>query len=211
MSRMRILGAAAVALAIGMGGAQAADIYNPPPANIVYNPTPAYSWTGGYAGALIGYGWGTPKVGSREWDADGLVGGVFGGYNFQTNPNMVFGFETDITATGMSGKRNGIRVENPWNGTLRARAGIAFDRAMIYATGGVAAASLDVKRGGKSDQALRAGYTVGAGIEAALTDTVVGRVEYRYTHIGKHSYDTKPKTKAEFSSNQVLVGLGVKF
>lgn len=211
MSRMRILGASLVALAIGTGGASAADIYNPPPANVIYNPAPAFSWTGGYGGAILGYGWGTPKVGSKEWDADGVVGGIFGGYNVQSGSNAVFGIETDLTATGMDGKRSGINVKNNWNGTVRARAGLAFDRFLVYGTGGLAVGSIEVKRGAKSEKTARAGYTVGAGVEAALTDKLIGRLEYRYTHFGEHTYATKPKTKAEFSSNQVMVGLGVKF
>ena len=56
MSRMRVLGAAAVALMVGVAGASAADIYSPAPvAEVIYNPAPAFSWTGGYAGGLIGY------------------------------------------------------------------------------------------------------------------------------------------------------------
>ncbi|MCP4382715.1 MAG: porin family protein [Hyphomicrobiales bacterium] len=210
MSRMRILGASLVALAIGTGGVSAADIYNPPPANVIYNPAPAYSWTGGYGGAILGYGWGTPKSGGKEWDADGAVGGVFGGYNFQSGSG-VFGIETDLTATGMDGKKAGVKMSNPWNGTIRGRAGFAFDRVLVYGTGGLAVSSLEVKTGGKSDRQTQTGYTVGGGIEAALSNTIIGRLEYRYTDIGKDTYKTKPKTKASFSSNQVLVGLGVKF
>ena len=71
--------------------------------------------------------------------------------------------------------------------------------------------SLTRPRRSRSDTALRSGYTVGAGVEAALTDTVIGRVEYRYSDFGADKYATTPKTRAGFSSSQVLVGVGVKF
>ena len=211
MSRMRILGASLLALSIGTGAASAADIYNPPPPEVIYNATPAFTWTGGYLGGLIGYGWGQPKSGGKSWDADGWVGGVYGGYNFQPSSNFVLGLETDLTGTGMSGKSAGVNMSNYWNGTIRARAGIAFDRFLVYGTGGLAVGSLEVKTGGKSDTNTRAGYTVGGGVEAALTDTLLGRIEYRYTDFGGDTYNTSPHTKASFSSSQVLVGLGVKF
>jgi opacity protein-like surface antigen len=40
---------------------------------------------------------------------------------------------------------------------------------------------------------------------------VIGRLEYRYTDFGNYKYATTPKTKASFSSNQIMVGVGVKF
>jgi outer membrane immunogenic protein len=212
MSRRSILGASLVALAFGTGAAGAADIYAPPPPPAaIYNPAPAFSWTGGYVGGILGYGWGTPKVGGTTWSADGVTGGVFGGYNFQPSSNFVLGLETDITASGMSGKKAGVTVDNNWNGTIRGRAGFAFDRFMAYGTGGVALGNIQTKIPGSKDTSLRTGYTVGGGLEAALTNSVVGRVEYRYTSFGAYKYATTPKTKASFSSNEVLVGLGVKF
>ena len=211
MLRMRILGASMLALAVGTGAAGAADIYAPPPPEVVYNPAPAFTWTGGYLGGIVGYGWGAPQSGGKQWDADGFVGGVFGGYNFQPSSNVVLGVESDITGTGMAGKKAGVKMTDYWNGTIRARAGLAFDRFLAYGTGGLALGNLEVKIPGSNDTALRAGYTLGAGVEAALTNTVIGRVEYRYTDFGADKYATAPKTRASFSSSQVLVGVGVKF
>ena len=44
-----------------------------------------------------------------------------------------------------SDKGSGLKVDNNWNGTLRARAGIAIDRFLIYGTGGLAVGNLEVK------------------------------------------------------------------
>ena len=210
MLRARVAGASLAALIIGTSAAVAADMYSPPP-EIVYDPNPAFTWTGGYVGGIVGYGWGSATNRGNTADVDGVVGGVFGGYNFQPMQDFVLGLETDIMASGMDGKAKGVHTSNNWNGTLRARAGFAFDRFLAYGTAGLAVGGVEVKNGGKSDTEMRGGYAVGAGMEAALTDTVIGRLEYRYTDLGKDTYNTKPNTKVDYSSSQLLLGVGVKF
>ncbi|HET7715817.1 MAG TPA: outer membrane protein [Bauldia sp.] len=213
MSRIRVLGASLVALMVGVGGAAAADIYAPPPAaEVIYNPAPAFSWTGGYAGGLVGYEWGGADVkNGPSLDPDGWMGGVFGGYNFQTSNMFVVGLEGDITLSGAEDKGGGVKVENNWNGTIRARAGIAVNRFLIYGTGGLAVGNVKVSTGGTSDSSTHAGWTIGAGIEAAFSDSVIGRLEYRYTDLGSHNYATAPKTNVDFNSSQVMAGVGFKF
>jgi opacity protein-like surface antigen len=83
-----------------------------------YAPPPAYNWTGGYWGGNIGYSWGTAKVDAAEsttvlggttvtatsqsQDINGVIGGVQGGYNYQSGV-WVWGWETDIQASGQKG------------------------------------------------------------------------------------------------------------
>jgi outer membrane immunogenic protein len=208
------MGAAMVALMVGVGGASAADIYSPAPvAEVIYNPAPAFSWTGGYAGGLIGYEWGNAKVqNGSSMSPDGFMGGVYAGYNFQTSNMFVMGLEGDFTLSGAEDKAGGVRVSNNWNGTLRARAGIALDRFMFYGTGGLAIGKITTKLdGGGTNAGTHAGWTVGAGMEAAVTNNVIARLEYRYTDYGKNTYDTAPKTKVDFNSSQVMAGIGFKF
>jgi len=89
---------------------------------------PAYSWTGWYIGAHVGYGWtdGDVSVGFSDPgglgnvaatvaagalpvtfspDRDGILGGVQLGYNWHVSPNWVFGIEADISATDWSGSQ----------------------------------------------------------------------------------------------------------
>ena len=212
MLRIRTLGASLIALVAGVGAAAAADIsvYSPPPPEAVYNPTSAYNWTGSYVGAQLGYGWGTASDVGLDWDANGLAGGVFAGYNVMPTPNFVLGVEGDINATGMSGKLGPVTVDNPWDATLRARAGIAVNRFLIYGTGGLAVGGVKVSSGGSSDSATKVGWTLGGGVEAAVTSNVTARVEYRYTDLNDDTYSTAPG-KVGFTSNQVLFGVGMKF
>ena len=127
MLRIRTLGASLIAIIAGVGAAGAADIsvYSPPPPEAVYSPTSAYNWNGSYVGAQLGYGWGEAANAGSTWDANGLTGGVFAGYNFVPSTNFVVGVEGDISASGMSGTLGGIKVSNPWDATLRARARFA--------------------------------------------------------------------------------------
>jgi outer membrane immunogenic protein len=210
-----MLGASVVALMIGVGGATAADIYAPAPvAEVIYSPAPAFSWTGGYMGGLLGYEWGKADVrgGGPNLNTDGWMGGLFAGYNFQTSGMFVAGVEGDFTFSGAGDKRNGVSVDNNWNSTLRARAGIAIDRFLMYGTGGLAVGNITTKvSGAGSDTGTHAGWTIGGGIEAAFTNNIIGRLEYRYTDYGTNIYDTKPKTKVDFNSSQVMVGVGYKF
>ncbi|MCR4282679.1 MAG: outer membrane beta-barrel protein [Bauldia sp.] len=209
MLRIRILGASLgaslVALVTGAGLAAAADIpdYVPPPA-AAYSPAPAYSWTGPYLGLQGGYGWGGGTVGNSGW-----IGGAYMGYNFQTSTNWVVGIEGDVSATGKSGTASGQTITNPWDATVRGRVGYAVDRFLIYGTGGVAFGGVTSNDGGAAESATKIGWTAGAGVEALLTQNVTGRLEFRHTNLGTVNFASDPSVN--YTSNDILVGVGVKF
>src|SRR5690606_32135830 len=129
----------------------------------------------------------------------------------QAGPGFVLGIEGDVAASGMKGSGAGETVSNPWNATLRARAGVAIDRVLVYGTGGVAFGGEKVKNAVSSDTQSQTGWVLGAGVEAAITSNVIGRIEYRYTDYGTDTFATTPNSKIDFSSSQVLVGAGFKF
>src|SRR5437588_11582233 len=80
------------------GLAQAADIpYGSHAPYTVNQPLNAYSWAGPYLGGNIGYAWGS--IGNNGARPSGFVGGVQGGYNWQSGP-VVFGLEADLQASG---------------------------------------------------------------------------------------------------------------
>jgi len=183
------LGASALVLGFGVGAASAADLsapYTPPPAT-TYTPPPSWSWTGPYAGLVGGYGWATPGNG---WEGGGYIG-----YNIQTNTHLVVGVEGDLLAAG--------KTDNNWDATLRGRVGYAFNRVLLYGTGGVAFGGL--QNGGASS--TNTGWTAGVGVEAAVTQNVTARVEYRHTDLG----NLPGVGGGDYSSNDLLVGVGFKF
>ena len=104
----------------------------------------AFSWTGLYIGAQVGYGWGNTTAESGpltsfnqtyDYDTNGAVGGGHLGYNWQAQ-NLVFGIETDIEASGISGGGRGSLgfqhdTDINWIGSLRGRLGVAYDRTLF--------------------------------------------------------------------------------
>jgi outer membrane immunogenic protein len=214
MSRIHFIGESLVAFAAGTATAFAADVpngsYEAPPAP-AYSAAPAFTWSGPYLGIQGGYNWGTSDVTGGSFDTDGWLGGIYGGYNYQVTPSWVVGVEGDASINGADGSNGAVKVENPWDASARLRAGFAVDRFLVYGTGGLAFGEVKAKDATYSDSDTRVGWTLGGGVEAAVTDHVTTRVEYRYTDLGKNTYDLTTPTDVESTSNRLTVGLGFKF
>jgi outer membrane immunogenic protein len=93
-----------------------------------------------------------------------------------------------------------------------------MDRYLPYIAGGVAFAQYDVDNTvvGITSRMLDktvTGWTIGAGIDYAFTDKLIGRAEYRYTDFGKHRADEGlfDEFDAKLSTNEVRIGLAYKF
>jgi outer membrane immunogenic protein len=184
MIRKNLLGASAAALFLATAGtAMAADLPAVAPYQAVA-PAGYYDWTGFYVGAQAGYVFADSTAG----DFDGFAGGVHAGYNHQIN-NWVFGIEADVEYSGADASAAGTTIEAEWLGSVRGRIGYAFDRVLVYGTGGVAFGGFDVSTVAVgSDSATHVGWTVGAGVEVAVTQNVTARAEYRYTDLGDKNY-----------------------
>jgi outer membrane immunogenic protein len=175
------------------------------------------AWTGFYAGVQGGYGWArssTADVNDFNLDPTGGIVGGFAGYSFQFPNRVVAGVEVDANYTNLSAgssiahanstavttNTGDVRVNAV--GTVRARIGYAFDRFLPYATGGFAWARsrLDYSqtqlRVGRffndmtesHDTKLRAGWTVGAGLEYGFAQRWSARIEYLYLDFGTATY-----------------------
>jgi outer membrane immunogenic protein len=184
-----IPGAVLLALAAA-GPALAADlsvapIYKAPP----MVPT-AYNWSGFYLGANGGGGWGT-----SNWDSAGsfnVSGGVIGGtagFNWQTG-HAVLGLEGDVDWSSLHGSTTtlcpaGCNSNNDWLATVRGRAGYAFDRFLPYVTGGLAVGDIRASTPGFAGASqTNAGWTVGGGLEFALTNNWTAKAEYLHVDLG---------------------------
>src|SRR5262249_58464085 len=79
-----------------------------------------------------------------------------------------------------------------WIDTLRGRIGIAFDRALFYATGGAAFAdtTLTVRapRFTVDDSQTRSGWAAGIGLEYALWQSLSVKLEYLHVDFGSRLY-----------------------
>jgi outer membrane immunogenic protein len=192
----------------------AADLTSPEPLPTpqVVEATPANNWTGFYLGALGGFGWGTADTSTAgNVSADGFDVGGYGGANWQWG-NFVVGGEADILSPWRNGSGGGVSLDQGLNGSLRARAGIALDRFLLYGTAGAALTDLELSGGGISDDQALLGWTAGAGVEGMLTDNITARVEYRFT-----DYEDKTFTlgggpvNSDLTTHTIHGGIGLKF
>jgi outer membrane immunogenic protein len=204
---------ASVALFVFAGAASAADlpVRAAPPAPIIA-AVPVFTWTGFYVGVNAGYGWNANDsitVGGVTFDLDdegGFVGGAQAGYNYQIG-SFVVGLEGDIQYADFGGDDrfdfdgDGILDDDfntsDWFGTVRARAGVAFDRALIYATGGFAFA----------DNAT--GWTVGGGLEYAFTNNLSAKIEGLYVNLDQD--DNFPGLDLDNDAEFGVVRAGLNF
>ncbi|MCO6392749.1 outer membrane beta-barrel protein [Aliihoeflea aestuarii] len=217
---------AALALGVAMISAPAfaADVvYQEPPAPAApMEIAPVNTWTGPYAGISAGYGFeGQTDLPGVGIDTDGWMGGAFGGYQVQ-NGSLVYGAEADINYSNLDGSVEGIdgtvTSRTTVDGSIRGRLGVTVtEDILLYGTAGLAAERqrIGVEAPGYSerDTNVALGYTVGAGVDARLTDQVFARAEYRYTDYGSETYELPglPAFDADSNNHRVTVGLGVKF
>ena len=217
------LSAVAGAAILAASPALAADVvYQEPPAPApILESAPVATWAGPYAGLHLGYGFsGRSNVDdgvlNNRVSKDGWIGGAFGGFNFQSG-QFVYGLEGDVNVSGVKGSNVGVETASRYDGSLRARAGMAVtDDILIYGTAGGAAERLrvtDAAVPGARASKTMTGYTVGAGVDARLTDQVFARAEYRYTDYGSKTFDLPGvgARSVDSSNHRVMVGVGIKF
>jgi opacity protein-like surface antigen/outer membrane receptor protein involved in Fe transport len=230
-------GAAFAAAEAVLPAATMAPFYKALPARAPYN------WTGFYFGADGGYGWQrsagilTTAAGAMPYDysVTGPFAGIFVGGNYQVDP-FVLGIEGDWQGSNLTGSNQslaplgatGALPGGPFTvstmtkdyGSIRGRFAVAFDRFLVFGTGGWAVgnpstafaltgAAPFVTTSGKSD-----GWTAGAGVEYAITDTILGRIEYRYTNLEASGFVNAPITAADAGTSTPIsdfrVGLAYK-
>lgn len=211
---------------------EAADLYGSVKDTYVpeYVPPPVFRWTGFYVGLQTGYVWGNadhvfsdPNPGGSS-DPDGWIGGGHMGFNWQSG-QWVFGVEADIEGGNVDGSYGGpltaAAFELNWQGSLRGRLGLAADRTLFYVTAGWAFADADIA--GFSNIGPNAtafsdtlnGWTLGGGIEQAVTNNFTVRLEYRYTDFGSASGRLLPDNvdimKTDLDTHAIRVGASWKF
>jgi outer membrane immunogenic protein len=209
LKKLLLVGAASVFMA---ASAQAADIVEPAP----YDWTGPYiGIQGGYAwgendasadqefidDAIVALSDEDVELNGDDGSIaiEGWVGGLHLGYLWQ-HDSLVFGIEGDGEFADIDGDTDVIEAgEEPpgqleqeidWLASLRLRAGFAMDRALIYATGGLAVGGVELAIIGEdgdeftSEEDTNWGWTIGGGFEFAVTDELSARIEYRYTDLG---------------------------
>ena len=176
-----------------------------------------------------------------------MIGGANVGYNYQIN-QWVLGLEGDVNGLSLSntavltfpdGTALNAHTTADIQGSIRGKVGIAlggigWDRALIYATGGVAFGGFNTNVsiaksgalnggfpffGSGSVSTTRVGWTVGGGVQYAVTNNWSLFAEYRYTNWGsirENNFGLLPvgtffNGDRKINQNQVQAGFDYKF
>ncbi len=190
-------------------------------------------------------------AGAKVLSGDNVTGGGQVGYNWQSTV-FVVGAELDFNSMNL-GESNTCTAGYPcclptsftihsqyhtdWLLTARPRVGIAFDKLLLYVTGGLALTELESNftftdtfasmYETSKDSSLKVGWAFGTGIEVAIMKNWSIRGEYLHAGFGKmtsHSIITagipgdvavavkNPFTHSvDFSANMVRLGLNYRF
>jgi outer membrane immunogenic protein len=144
--------------------------------------------------------------GSPNLHSTGVIGGVQVGYNFMVSPNILLGLEADwdwqdLSASNTTRVLNGgiprdfVTSSNTRQlATVRPRIGIAFDRLLVYGTGGLAMSersvfeSVTYNNGTTiltgSQTHWSTGWTAGGGFEYAFDMHWTAKAEYLHVDLG---------------------------
>jgi outer membrane immunogenic protein len=147
----------------------------------------------------------------------GFTGGGQAGYNYQfgaivtgieTDINYADiksnrSGSSALTARGIGSEALSGRTSTDYFGTVRGRIGfLPMDRLMVFGTGGLAYGNVDTSASAAfatvaptgratlydgSHSSTQVGYTVGGGVEYALTDNITVKGEYLYVDLGRNS------------------------
>ena len=146
----------------------------------------------------------------------GIVGGAQAGYNWQIGC-FVVGIEADLSVSGMSGSQSSSPIffasgppfpgvipaqENiNWFGTVRPRLGYTVrPNVLIYATGGLAYGDVSYSANTNfvyeqfpaSFSTTKVGWTLGGGVEYAVSKCWTVKAEYLYMDLGSESAIANP-------------------
>lgn len=205
-------------------------------------PAPVFTWTGFYVGANAGYGFGNGKGSGITYTnnsndrsvpdaAFNMRGGLIGaqvGYNYQIG-NIVLGAEADIAFSAAKGSDSfdvqplaiDVSAKLEHLGTVRARVGYAFNKLLIFGTGGFAYGSTKVNVGVPtvvtvSNTISQTGYALGGGVEYAVDNNWSVKAEYLYVRFAKKALSNELgsypfSAKAGETSNVLRLGVNYKF
>ena len=237
------------------GNAMAADLgmrAPPPPPPIMAQ----YNWSGAYVGVFGGVtawdpnlvgdytypNYSPPETYRENYQGPGEFGGLVGGdigYNWQMG-SLVYGFEGDFAGVfgGKSTDTNyssgteayGYSAQTLAIGTIRARAGLALDRTLVYLTAGLAEIEVQNRGIATYTGCTVCGYSatnwvpalaVGGGVEYALTNNWTIKAEGLYlaaaskdnhgAQIGSGSSAYVPSFGSTPSQGLLKLGVNYKF
>jgi outer membrane immunogenic protein len=204
-------------------------------------PLPS-NWTGFYVGGHAGlingntqggieqFGPIVAAVTATDYDMNGGMYGVHAGYNYQMG-SMVMGIEGTYSGSSAQGNSSCViglmdcQRKLDWVATVVGRLGYAMDKTMVYGLAGVAWGKLetDVELFGViplfEGNETHVGWTVGLGVEHAVSDNMLVRVEYSHIDLGSETHSLNfpgasvpgLPNEVEATFDTIKIGLSYKF
>jgi len=202
-----------------------------------YKAAPAYipayfNWTGYYVGVALGDGHGRTQFFdgfdslTTSFSNNGLLVGGYTGVNYQVG-SIVFGFEGDFTGVWAKGSAidtfgDSLSTNIIWTSLVTARVGWAFDRVLLFVKGGGAfvdhrdliagpGPGVGTLPGGS---AITSTWTLGGGIDWAMTEHWILRGEYDYMKLTGKGVAIGPPTGIAGiggNFNEYKAGIAYKF
>jgi opacity protein-like surface antigen len=205
-----------------------------------------YNWSGCYIGGDGGYGWGRSNgtlmtaagtaLAPYSYDVTGPLSGLFIGGNYQIN-RFVAGVEGDWQRANLTGNNEtqspigaaGSFPAGPYtiattiknSGAIRGRFGVAFNRFLVFGTGGWAwgnpsqSYALLGSAPFASTIGNAFGWTAGAGVDYAFNRDVFARIEYRHSNLGAQGFADAATNSADTANRlpirDMRVGIAYKF
>ena len=163
-----------------------------------------------------------------NWHAGSWVWGIEGDVGFARSSKSLAGFPGTAPTTVASDK---LTAQAGNDGSLRLRAGVLLSpNTLWYATGGLAVQDAQLRAAcpttlgwctvahNESVGKTLLGYTLGGGVETAISRHWLARIEYRYSDFGKfdHTFfvntpDDRLVGTGRFDSHKLGVGLSYKY
>lgn len=170
---------------------------------------------------------GIAKDGSQKINSKGFSGGGTFGYNYQKGKFFVGGevdfssdkvnktvsattlYNSEFPASAINSKTITQTVKSDWRFTARPRIGVAFNKAVVYVTGGLAVTNIKyngsysdkivgISKESSSFSKTKAGTSVGAGVEFKVASKWSIKAEYLFTQFGRVSTTSTNFTLSDF-------------
>jgi outer membrane immunogenic protein len=182
-------------------------------------PSPAYDWSGFYLGASVGAGESVNDVSLggvidlNGISGDGLLGELSAGYDHDFG-SFVAGLMVDGNVSGISANLGPSSLKSDYGFDILGRVGMKVNpSSLAYVLGGYSWGHFKspTPLGPGNEDWSSSGFSVGGGLETAVsTHTTLG-IEYRYAKFADEDFNTGGLFKIEPSSHTVRVGLKYKF
>jgi len=173
-----------------------------------YETPPAFSWGGAYIGAHGGLA--SPKI-NPFTGGKGMTGGVQAGYNFQFGP-AVLGAELEGSYMGNEARVPHGRLKERFRGAAKAKAGLSFDRSLVYGTAGFTMTKFKDGDDVTGPNGWKSGYLLGGGIEQGFGGGLSAKIEYNYvTTKDVLSTTAYGATKTNVHDHVIKAGVNYRF